>query len=331
MAQISTVDRSIKPDQLGKTLMHEHLQTGMPGWTADPIAPPHARREVVAKSVDRIAELQASGFMSMIDPCPSDLGRDVELMAEVSARTGFNIICATGLYTGELGAATYWRLRQQMSPDAAKYIADGYIKEITKGVGGTGIRAGMIKLSTGTAPLSDYDAMLIEAAGIASLATGVPIITHTEAVLGDVQQERLTAMGVPAHRIVVGHSCGCDDFDYHMKIATGGSYLGFDRFGLEMVIPDSTRVSSLARVIGAGAGDRVVVSHDTVWCWLGTFLPEERLAESGINTNPLHFTNVIMPQLLEAGVSQAQIDAMLIENPRRYFAGEALPALGREA
>lgn len=329
MVQISTVDKAITPDELGKTLMHEHLQTGMPGWTNDPLAPRHTRREIVAKSIDQIAELQASGFTSMIDPCPNDLGRDVELMAEVSARAGFNIICSTGLYTGELGAATYWRLRQQMSSDAARYIADGYIKEITEGVGETGIKPGMIKLSTGTAPLSDYDAILIEAAGHASLATGVPIITHTEAVLGDVQQERLTAMGVPAHRIVVGHSCGCDDFDYHMKIAAGGSYLGFDRFGLEMVLPDTARVASLARVISAGAGDRVVVSHDTVWCWLGSFIAEARQAELGINTNPLHFTNVIMPQLLEAGVSQAQIDAMLVENPRRYFAGEPLPTTGQ--
>jgi len=331
MAQISTVDKLITPDELGKTLMHEHLQTGMPGWTTDPIAPHHARHEIIAQSVDKIAELQASGFATMIDPCPNDLGRDVELMAEVSARTGFNIICATGLYTGELGAAPYWRLRQQMSSDAAKYIAEGYIKEITKGVGETRIRPGMIKLSTGAAPLSDYDAILIEAAGIASLATGVPIITHTEAVLGDIQQERLTAMGVPAHRIVVGHSCGCDDFDYHMKIATGGSYLGFDRFGLEMVIPDKARIASLAKLIGAGAGDRVVISHDTVWCWLGSFISEAKQVELGINTDPLHFTNVIMPQLLEAGVSQAQIDAMLVENPRRYFAGEALPALGGHA
>ena len=331
MTSISTVDKAITPDDLGKTLMHEHLQTGMPGWTIDPIAPQHARREIVARSVDRIAELQASGFATMIDPCPSDLGRDVELMAEVSARSGFNIICTTGLYMEALGAAPYWRLRQQMSGDAAKYIAEGYIKEITEGVGETGVRPGLIKLATGGVPLSDYDAILIEAAGLASLATGAPIITHTEAVLGDVQQERLTAMGVPAHRIVVGHSCGSDCFDYHMKIASGGSYLGFDRFGLDMVMPDKTRVAALARIIGAGGGDRVVVSHDTVWCWLGNFVSEDRVAELGINTDPLHFTNVVTPQLLEAGVTQAQIDAMLIDNPRRYFAGEALPALGPHA
>src|SRR5690606_32527576 len=110
----------------------------------------------------------------------------------------------------------------------------------------------------------------------------------------------------PAHRIVVGHSCGSDCFEYHMKIATGGSYLGFDRFGLDMVIPDATRVASLARLIGAGAGDRVVVSHDTVWCWLGSFLPEDKIAAAGINMSPLHFTNAVMPQLLEAGVSQAE-------------------------
>jgi len=327
MTKITTVDREITPDDLGKTLVHEHLQIGMPGWDVDPIVPRHARADTIAKCVDRIAEMQGAGFTSMIDPCPSDLGRDVALMAEVASRTGFNILCTTGLYTEELGAATYWRMQQNMNSDADKYVAEGYIKEITEGIADTGIKAGLIKLSTGNAPLSDYDAMLIEAAGHAALATGVPIISHTEAVLGDVQQERLTAMGVPAHRIIVGHSCGCADFDYHLKIATGGSYLGFDRFGLEMVLPDSTRIVSLARVIDAGAGDRVVISHDTVWCALGSFIPEDKFAELGVNNSPLHFTNVIMPQLLEADVTQAQIDTMLIDNPRRYFAGEALPAL----
>jgi phosphotriesterase-related protein len=331
MTKISTVDKTITPDYLGKTLMHEHIQTGMPGWDTDPMAPKYEIRNVIAQSVDRIEELQSAGFETMVDPCPNDLGRDVELMAEVSARTGFNIVCTTGLYTGELGAAPYWRLRQQMSGDAARYIAEGYIKEITEGVGDTGIKAGMIKLATGFAPLSDYDAILIEAAGHASLATGVPIITHTEAVLGDVQQERLTAMGVPAHRLIVGHSCGSDCFEYHMKIATGGSYLGFDRFGLDMVIPDDTRVASLVKLIDAGAGDRVVVSHDTVWCWLGSFLPMEKLPEMGINTDPLHFTNVIIPKLRKAGVTQEQIDTLLIENPRRYFAGEALPELSEHS
>ncbi len=327
MATISTVDKTITPDDLGKTLVHEHLQIGMPGWEFDPLISRPALSETVAVCIDRIAELQDAGFKSMIDPCPSDLGRDVTLMAEVASRTGFNIMCATGLYTRELGAATYWDMQLRMNPDTAKYVADGYIKDITEGIGDTGIKAGLIKLSTGNPPLSDYDAMLIEAAGHAALATGVPIISHTEAVLGDVQQERLTAMGVPAHRIIVGHSCGSDCFEYHMKIATGGSYLGFDRFGLAMVQPDTTRVASLARVIDAGAGDRVVISHDTVWCSLGSFIPEDKMAELGVNTTPMHFTNVIVPQLLEAGVTPAQIDTMLTDNPRRYFAGEALPTL----
>ncbi|MCX7863831.1 MAG: hypothetical protein N2423_02150 [Novosphingobium sp.] len=327
MAKISTVDREITPEELGKTLVHEHLQIGMPGWDTDPLCLRPDRSEVIARCVDRIGELQAAGFRSIIDPCPSDLGRDVTLMAEVAARTGFNIMCATGLYTREMGAAAYWELQRQFNSDIARYVADGYIKEITEGIAGTGIRAGLIKLATGHPPLSNYDAMLIEAAGHAALATGVPIITHTEAVLGDVQQERLTAMGVPAHRIIIGHSCGCADFDYHLKIATGGSYLGFDRFGLEMVLPDSTRVESLARILAAGPGDRVVISHDTVWCALGRFISEERMAELGVNPSPLHFTNVIIPQLLGLGITRAQIDRMLTENPRRYFAGEALSPL----
>jgi phosphotriesterase-related protein len=327
MVEVTTVDNPISPDQLGKTLMHEHLQISYSGWENDVLCSPWERREKVAIGVDKIAELQAAGFKSMVDPCPTDMGRDVALMAEVSARTGFNIICATGMYFQGHGASPYWHMMQTLKPDAARYLADVYIREIEHGIAGTGIKPGIIKLATGSPPFSNYDAMLVEAAGLAALATGRPITTHTEGVLGDVQQQRLVAMGVPAARIIVGHSCCNDDFHYHMKIAGGGSYLGFDRFGVHMFMPDETRVSSLAKVVKAGAGERVVVSHDTVWCLMGNMVPASLAAEMAAVHQPMRFTNVIMPMLLEAGVTAAQIDDMLVNNPRRYFEGRSMPPL----
>jgi phosphotriesterase-related protein len=96
-----------------------------------------------------------------------------------------------------------------------------------------------------------------------------------------------------------------------------------------MLHPDRERVASLLKLIQKGAGDRVVVSHDSVWCWRGTPIPKSiTLAAAGAgNWHPLHFVRNIEPQLLEGGASAAQLRALLVDNPRRFFAGEKLPAL----
>ncbi len=308
--------------------MHEHLLIGYAGWDVDSVRPGPSRRETVKICVDRVEELKAGGIDSMLDPCPADLGRDVTLMAEVAERTGFNIICATGLYKEAEGATAYWKFRSNFGPQS-EAMAEVFIREISEGIGDSGVRAGIIKVATGHGAISDYERTVLEAAALASGETGAPITTHTDdGKLGDEQQEILTAAGVPAHRIIIGHSCGSDDHDYHMKIARGGSYLGFDRFGLDMLQPDDLRVAALARVVAAGAANQVVVSHDSVWCWRGQPIPDPAaMATVAPNWHPLHFTRNIAPRLREAGVSEEQIDSMMVDNPRRFFAGEELADL----
>jgi phosphotriesterase-related protein len=203
-----------------------------------------------------------------------------------------------------------------------------FVEELTNGIGGTGIRAGIIKVATGPGRLTDYERTVFEAAAEASVETGAPVTTHTDqGTMGDLQQELLTGKGVPAHRVLIGHSCGTADTDYHLTIARGGSYLGFDRFGLEALQPDAERVAALLRLLEAGAGDRVVVSHDSVWCWRGQPIPPAVLAVMTETWNPSHFSERIVPQLREGGATDEQIDRLLIDNPRRFFAGEKLPTL----
>jgi phosphotriesterase-related protein len=317
----------INPDDLGKTLMHEHLMIGYPGSEADTVNPGPGRDECVARCVDRIEEMKGLGFASMLDPCPSDLGRDVELMAKVAQITGFQIICATGLYKQSEGGYPYWQMRQTFGP-TVDAMAEIFIKEITEGIGSTGIRAGIIKVATGPGEMTDYERGVFEAAAKASAETGAPITTHTDqGTVGDLQQQVLTENGALSHRIVIGHSCGTSDHAYHMGIARGGSYLGFDRFGLDMIQPDDERAASLARLISAGAGDRLVVSHDSVWCWRGQPFPPAVEAAMAKQWNPSHFSLRIVPKLKNLGVTDEQIDALLIDNPRRFFAGDKLPAL----
>lgn len=317
--QIATVTGFVSPAELGKTLMHEHLMVAMAGWELDAPAPGQSWREMVEICCDRIAELQAAGYRTLIDPCPNDVGRDVNLMAEVAARTGFNIIAATGLYNEVLGGNAYWRIKAMRHPDFIDQLADLMVRELTEGVGDSGIRAGVIKLGTGPEPITDYETKVFTAGARASLATGAPITTHSDAVHGDAQVRLLTSLGVPAHKIIVGHSCGNPDHAYHMGIVASGAYVGFDRFGLERICPDEVRTRSLLRVIGAGALRQVIVSHDSVWCHRGQSAPEGLLATPG----PLHFERVIAPQLRAAGVSAADLDTLLVTNPRRYFSGEA--------
>ncbi len=325
---INTVTGTITAAELGATLMHEHLMVGYPGWESDTGASGPNRTEAIAICTDRISDMKGHGVRAMIDPCPNDLGRDVELMAEVSARTGFEIICATGLYKEDQGGGAYWKFRAETGGGAG-YIADMYIRELTEGIGQSGVKAGIIKVATGNGRISDYEGMLLEAAAKASVATGAPITTHTDqATCGDEQQAILTGHGVPAHRIIVGHSCGTDDHDSHMRIARGGSYLGFDRFGIEILQPDELRVASLLRMLKAGCEDRVVVSHDSVWCWKGAPIAEPELVAPMLEVwNPNHFFERITPRLIEGGATEEQISKMLVHNPRRFFEGEELAAI----
>jgi len=319
------VTGSITPDALGRTLMHEHLLVGYGGWESDTIRPGTSATDHFRVAVDRIQELQGLGFTTLLDPCPNDLGRDVELMAKVAQHTGFQIICSTGLYKQAEGGHPYWSFRSRFG-SGTEAMTELFVRELTDGIGSTGIRAGIIKVATGPGAMTDYERMIFDAAAAAAVATGAPITTHTdEGTIGDLQQQVLTAGGVPAHRIVIGHSCGTSDHAYHLRIARGGSYLGFDRFGLEMLHPDAERVASLVALIRAGAGDRVVVSHDSVWCWRGEPVPPALLAEVQQTWNPTHFSLRIAPQLRDAGVSDTEIDALLVDNPRRFFAGDSLP------
>jgi phosphotriesterase-related protein len=328
MAKISTASGEIDSGDLGRTLMHEHLVIGYPGWESHGGLPQVTPEDELAICVDKIAQIQDLGYRTMLDPCPSDLGRDAELAARVAQQTGFQIILATGLYKQSEGGVPYWHFRSNFGESISDVMAESFVHELTRGIGDTGIRAGLIKVASGPGKITDYERDVLIAAAKASVETGAPITTHTDqGTMGDEQQRILTEHGVPAHRIIIGHSCGTDDHDYHMKIARGGSYLGFDRFGLDIVFPDAKRAASLAKAIHAGAGDRLVVSHDSVWCWKGQPFPPAVLAQLPDAFDPTFFDREIIPQLKEKGVSDEQIERLVVDNPRRFFEGGKLDAL----
>ncbi|MBJ18336.1 MAG: phosphotriesterase [bacterium] len=321
-AFVETVTGPLSVDDLGATLIHEHVVTGMPGWDTDANVPRWKRHDMMQIAKDKIAEMQDAGIHSMVDPCPSDLARDIEFSAEVSQATGFRIVAAAGLYNEFLGLNAYWKMRGTMGADVVQEMADAFITEITEGVNGSGVKPGIIKVATGSGSVTDYEGQVFAAATKAAIATDVPIITHTDdGVLGEDQQTMFAEGNLPSHRAMVGHCCGSNDHDYHWRLVEGGTYVGFDRFGLEVINSDVNRVKSILKLIERGASTRLMVAHDTVWCWLGKSFPVNPL------WRPSRFSQDIIPMLRAGGATDQHIDDILVQNPRRYFAGEPLPPL----
>ena len=317
MATINTVSGRVESAEIGRTLIHEHVMVGFPGWYLDPRRPRFQRDDAMSRVVDAFAKLRDHGVRTVVDPCPMDMGRNVEFCAEVAQRTGVNLICATGVYYEKASGAYIF---QSMSVEE---ITDIYQREIEDGVGDSGIRPGIIKIATGNGFVSDFERKVLTAAGRAARLTGVPVISHTEnCSCGHDQVDVITGEGVPAGRLLVGHSDGRDDPDYQRSLAERGAYVGFDRFGLDRVMPDEVRMKNVKLLLDAGHRDRIMMSHDTVECLLGGLPGNVRVNELRDifpNSRLTHLFENIFPRLREMGVAQEDLDHIVAENPRRYF------------
>jgi phosphotriesterase-related protein len=315
---VNTVLGPIRPEALGLTLMHEHPMIAWWGWQLDPAAPVIPRKEAVKVCVDRMEELKAFGMRSLLDPCPMDLGRDVEFLAEVSQASGVHIICATGVYKESLGGSAYFRFRAEFGDAVIDEMAETFARELTDGIGSTGIKAGIVKVATQAHKISHYEEMALRAAARAAKATGARITTHTdEGTMGREQLDILASEGVDLRRVIIGHSCRSADLRYHTDMLDRGCSLGFDQLGVEITQPDRLRKAALIGLLGIGFEKQLVLSHDTVWCSPGRPLPFP--VDLMPNWHPTHVFKNIIPSLHEAGVPQAKIDTMLIGNPKDFF------------
>lgn len=318
MPSVTTVLGPIDTADLGVTLIHEHLLIGWPGWERDPLVR-FDRRAEIDRAVARLEELRGLGVQTFVDPCPIDIGRDVEFAAEVARRSGMHYVAASGMYKEELGMPTHFR---QMDADT---LAELYVREITEGIGGSGIRAGVIKVAT-AAPITEHEIKNLRAAARAARATNTRIITHTDhGSYGPQQLDIFEEEGLPPWHVMVGHSDGSADLAYHDALIRRRCYDGMDRFGLEFIHPDRLRIATLAGLLAIGYADRIMLSHDAVGCFLGrprVLTPEQQAMRARWNYTHLH--REVLPLLREAGVREETIGTVLRANPRRFFEGMEL-------
>jgi phosphotriesterase-related protein len=195
-----------------------------------------------------------------------------------------------------------------------------FVRDITEGIAGTGIKAGELKCAIDAPGLKPGVERVMRAVAAAHVATGAPITAHTapKEETGFIVQRIMEEEGVDLRDVLLGHCGDSTDTDYLMKLADKGSMLGMDRFGIDFATATPARVQTIAEMAKRGYADRMVLGHDCA-CWSDYFPRADLYARHMPDHHYQHVSNKVVPALLAAGVSQAQIDMMLIDNPRRHF------------
>ena len=318
MAQVPTVTGSIDTAELGPTLMHEHVFVLSPEiiqnygdtyWDAE---------ERIADAVSKLNDLASRGIRSIVDPTVIGLGRYLPWVQRVAEQVELQIVAATGLYTyNDVPFFFHYRgLLFDTDPDP---MVTFFVKDITEGIAETGVKAGIIKCATDADGLTPGVERVLRACARTHRETGVPITTHTDAgsFRGRDQQRVFAEEGVDLSRVVIGHSGDSQDLDYLRELMDKGSMIGMDRFGIDVYLPTSHRVQVVADLCAQGYADRMVLAHDAA-CYMDWFTPE--LIETMTpNWHFNHISDDVLPALLDRGVTQDQIDQMLVGNPRRLF------------
>ena len=320
MASVNAVRGPIDATQLGVTLMHEHvfiLSTEIMQNFPEPWGDEEKR---VTDAITRLTQLKARGVDSIVDLTVIGLGRYIPRIQRVAAETQINIVAATGVYTYN-DVPMYFHFQGPGTElGGPEMMVDMFVKDIEEGIADTGVKAAILKCATDRPGVTPGVERVLRSVAQAHLRTGVPISTHTHAATerGLEQQRIFQEEGVDLTRVVIGHSGDTTDIAYLEKLIANGSYIGMDRFGIDVLLPFEDRVNTVAKMCELGHADKMVLSQDAA-CF-NDWLPEAALPTVLPNWHYMHIHNDVIPALKQRGVTDRQIETMLVDNPRKILA-----------
>jgi phosphotriesterase-related protein len=314
MAQVETVRGPADVGSLGTTLMHEHVfvlnEEIRRNYPAD-----FNEEARVTHAIGQLRKAAERGISTIADPTVIGLGRDITRIKRVAENSQVNIIVATGIYTFS-EVPFYFRYRsRRMTASREDPMTDMFVADITSGIGETGVRAAFLKCAIDEQGLTRGVERVLRAVARAHVLTGAPVTVHThpETGAGLVAVDVLRDEGADLSRVVIGHSGDSRDLDYLMRLADAGCLLGMDRFGIGMPPSLEWRSDMIAALCERGYAGSMVLSHDAA-CYIDWYPHDEETAG-----NYTYIHDEVLPALTERGVSAAQIETMLVGNPRRYF------------
>ena len=317
MTSVATAGGEIDSSALGRTLMHEHVfvlttdvQQNTDEWDED---------TRVSDAVEKLTALKQAGYDTFVDPTVMGLGRYVPRIEKIAAQVDVNIIVATGVYTYDTVPFYFHHKGPALGPDFPEPMVDMFVRDITVGIPGTTTRAAFLKCAIDHFGLTPDVERIMRAVAKAHRQTGAPITVHThpESRTGLEVHRVMSEEGVDPSRVVLGHSGDSTDADHLAELADFGYILGMDRFGIDVSSPFDARVGIVVELAQRGYADRMVLSQDAA-CYID-WIDQDLKPVVLPNWHFLHIENDVLPALRKQGVTDEQIDQMLVDNPRRYF------------
>jgi phosphotriesterase-related protein len=254
---------------------------------------------------------------TVVEPSAMFLQRDAAFSKRVADESGLNVIVATGIYT-------YDHLPQVLANRSEDQIAEIFVHDIEQGIQGTGIKAAFIKCAADEPGVTPNVEKVHRAAARASLQTGRPIMAHSRPASGTgIEQMRIFGEeGVEPSRVQIAHTGDTDDLDYIERLLDTGCWIGMDRYGLDIFLPTEKRQETVLALLEKGHADRMFLSQD--WCsTLDYFTPEleEQLKPvAAPNWSMTFLFEQVIPELKERGMTDDQLDQMMVENPKDWLA-----------
>jgi phosphotriesterase-related protein len=323
MANLETIGGAIDTSALGRVLIHEHVFLMDMEYTFN-YRPDFFAEDTITKAAAKLNALKAAGIDTIIDLTVLGLGRHIPSLAKVAPLTDVNIVASTGAYSFNDVPAPFGFYGPGLLCDAPEPMIEHFVRDITQGIGGTSIKAAELKCAIDAPGLTPGVERIMRSVAQAHRITGTPITVHTAPLqeTGLIVQRVLAEEGVNLEDVIIGHCGDSADVDYLMRLADKGSILGMDRFGIAFAITMEQRVATIAEMVKRGYVSQLALSHDCC-CWSDYFPRVEDYNKAMPQHHYLHIAQDVIPALLEAGVTQAQIDTMFIANPRRHFEAAA--------
>ena len=317
MSTVNSVLGPIESDKLGFTLIHEHVMiapSGMSRHYPDLLGPNREER-----AIESLKKAKAGGIDTMVDCTTFDLGRDPEFLRTVSEGSGINLINVTG----------WWldvpRFLIGVGPNQ---MAKEFIRDVTEGFRGTDIKAGLVKCAADFESVTPPLEVMARAAARTHLETGVPLMAHSFPT-GHVAKRQIKIFkeeGVDLTRVKIDHCNDTTDTEYLQWILDQGCFIGLDRYPGHGVSPHM-RTVTLKKLMDMGYSDQLCPSHDCICIHIHKELPDGTIPEEHQfqKANPdqfLYMHRHVIPELKEMGASDADIENLFVNNPRRFLFGE---------
>jgi len=303
---IRTVTGDIAPEQLGVTQPHEHTII-LPGKSCE--VNPALLLDSPECAVLELSDYKAVGGTSIVDAQPIGVERSPLLMQEVSIKSGIQIVATTGFHRPCFYPADHF-----LFTETAEQLAKRIVSEITDGMFDysvnqpTTIKAGIVKWTSEYHYIPPVMQKAAEVATIAHHRTGVPILTHTEmGTCGLEQIALIEKYGVKPSAMILSHTDRNPDRYLHKDIAQTGAFLIYDGVARTKHGPDSVIIDLILEMFSEGLGNRIMLAMDigsrTIW------------RHYGYGPGLDYLLKVFVPRLRSAGLSERDIQQILIVNP----------------